>query len=94
MNEIAFFCMDLEAYNQKSLANIFLKEYQRRTGCFRSLEDKQLFTYYKCLKANVRAKVHALSAAQSHDDESFHQHVAALRTYLRLIKKYTNTNTA
>lgn len=94
IHEIAFFCMDLEAYNQKSLANIFIKEYQSRTGCFQSMEDRHLFTYYKCFKANVRAKVHALSAAQSHDDGSFRQHVAALRTYLRLIKKYTNTNTA
>src|SRR5688572_9033043 len=29
INEIAFFCMDLEAYNQGRLARIFLKEYQQ-----------------------------------------------------------------
>ena len=91
IHEIAFLCMDLEAYKQRSLANLFLKEYQRRTGCFQSLEDKHLFTYYKCFKANVRAKVHALNADQNHDDESRQLHIAALRTYLRLIKKYTST---
>ena len=90
INEIAFFCMDLEAYKQKSLANIFLKEYQTRTGCFQLPEDRKLFRYYKCFKANVRAKVHAISAAQCEDAESLKRHVAALRTYLQLIKKYIN----
>jgi uncharacterized protein len=94
INEIAFLCMDLEAYGQKSLANVFIKEYQRRTGCFQSLEDKQLFTYYKCFKANVRAKVHALNAAQNHDDENRLLHVAALTTYLHLIQKYASTQKA
>jgi len=88
INEIAFFCMDLEAYKQKWLADIFQKEYQSRTSCFKVPEDQQLFTYYKCFRANVRAKVHAISAAQSDDAESLKQHVEALRTYLQLIKKY------
>jgi aminoglycoside phosphotransferase family enzyme len=92
INEVAFFCMDLDAYKQKSLADIFLKEYQRRSGCFQLPEDEQLFTYYKCYRANVRAKVHALSAAECGDAKSLRRHVAALRTYLQLIKKYINTN--
>ena len=94
INEIAFLCMDLEAYRQKSLADIFLKEYQRNTACFRFSEDRQLFNYYKCFKANVRAKVHALSAAQCHDEQSLKQHIRALRTYLQLIRKYTSINKA
>jgi len=94
INEIAFFCMDLEAYKQKSLADIFLKEYQSRTGCFQFAEDRKLFTYYKCFRANVRAKVHAISAAQCDDAEILKQHVVALRTYLQLIKKYINLNKA
>jgi uncharacterized protein len=94
INEIAFFCMDLEAYRQKSLADIFLVEYQRWTGCFKLPEDQRLFHYYKCYRANVRAKVHAISAAQCDDAECLKQQVEALRTYLQLIKKYTNTTTA
>jgi len=88
INEIAFFCMDLEAYRQKSLADIFLNEYQSRTGCFQFAEDRQLFIYYKCFRANVRAKVHAISAAQCDDTECRKQHITALRTYLKLMNKY------
>jgi uncharacterized protein len=92
INEIAFFCMDLEAYKQKSLADIFLNEYQRWTGCFKLPEDQQLFNYYKCYRANVRAKVHAISAAQSDDAESLKHHVTAFRAYLQLMKKYINVS--
>ena len=92
INEIAFFCMDLEAYKQKSLADIFVKEYQRRTSCFQFPEDKQLFTYYKCFRANVRAKVHALSIAQRDETKSLPRQVVAFRSYLQLIEKYISAN--
>lgn len=88
INEIAFFCMDLEAYNQRRLARIFLREYQQITQCFQSKEDHQLFIYYKCYRANVRAKVHALSAVQAHDVVNYQYHLTAWRRYMQLIKKY------
>jgi uncharacterized protein len=88
LNEIAFFCMDLEAYNQGNLARFFLQEYQRELPVFQTVEDKRLFVYYKCFRANVRAKVHALSAMQAHDAESYQHHVRAWRNYVRLIRRY------
>jgi aminoglycoside phosphotransferase family enzyme len=89
INEIAFFCMDLEAYNQRRLARSFLREYQRITRCFQSEDDQELFNYYKCYRANVRAKVHALSAVQAHNVINYRYHLAAWRKYLQLMKKYT-----
>jgi hypothetical protein len=88
LNEIAFFYMDLEAYNQGKLASIFLQEYQRYLPCFQTPEDSQLFVYYKCYRANVRAKVHAISAVQANDAETYKHHVKAWRTYLHLIQNY------
>lgn len=88
LNEIAFFCMDLEAYNQGKLARLFMQQYQRQLPCFQTKEDKRLFVYYKCFRANVRAKVHALSAMQAHDAEGRQHHVRAWRNYVRLIGRY------
>jgi len=58
------------------------------THGFQYPEDQQLFLYYKCYRANVRAKVHALGAAQTHDLESYQHHLKAWRKYLQLIKRY------
>lgn len=89
INEIAFFCMDLEAYGRLDLSKLFIKEYQRHLNCFKTKVDQRLMTYYKCYRANVRAKVHALGADQASDDEeTFKFHLQAWRKYLRLMKNY------
>ncbi len=88
INEVAFFCMDLEAYREGRLARLFQREYQRHFDCFQNNADRRLFTYYKCYRANVRAKVHALSIGQAHDAENSQLHINALRTYLRLMRRY------
>lgn len=89
INEIAFFCMDLEAFGRMGLSQHFLKEYQRRSNCFQTDEDYLLMKYYKCYRANVRAKVHALSADQSRcEEKTFENHVSECRKYLRLMKTY------
>jgi hypothetical protein len=88
INEIAFFCMDLDVHGNYELAKLFLKEYQRRFACFLKSEDKQLFLYYKCFRANVRAKVHALGVKQAHDTGNYHQHLKAWRSYVKLMRRY------
>jgi uncharacterized protein len=89
INEIAFFCMDLEAYGRSDLSRLFIKEYQQKLICFETEADQRLMEYYKCFRANVRAKVHALSANQaSGDEDTFKMHVQALRKYLQLMKRY------
>jgi hypothetical protein len=88
LNEIAFFCMDLDAHGQHSLGELFLKDYLKRLPCMVSEEDKHIFIYFKCYRANVRAKIHALAARQEHHGKGFRHHVFQLRRYLMLMKRY------
>jgi hypothetical protein len=88
LSEIAFLCMDLEAFGHQKLARLFLQAYQRELHCFQRRDDRKIFLYYKCLRANIRAKVHALAAREAHDDEVYRHHLAAVKTYLRLMKRY------
>ncbi|WP_276370240.1 hypothetical protein [Chryseolinea sp. H1M3-3] len=88
LNEIAFLCMDLEAYGKGSLAHIFKHAYQQYSHAFQEEEDERIFQYYKCFRANVRAKVHALAALQEHDDEQYQHHVSAWKNYLQLMQRY------
>lgn len=88
LDEIAFFCMDLEALSQKRLSEKFMNEYSRRLSCFQQAEDKRIFNYFKCYRANVRAKVHALAAKQERDPILFSNHARWVRKYLRLMAVY------
>jgi uncharacterized protein len=88
LNEIAFFCMDLEAFGEPRLANLFVEEYNRQFPSFLTSEDRNLFVYFKCYRANVRAKVHALAAEQAVDQKNYRRHKAAVRTYLQLMRGY------
>lgn len=90
LNEIAFFCMDLEAFGQAGLSRLFVKEYGRLFPCFQQAEDHRIFLYYKCYRANVRAKVHVLAAAQEEDPVKINTHVRAARKYLALMENYMN----
>lgn len=84
LNEIAFFCMDLEFYGQFSLSEIFVVQYAELFPCFQTAEDNLLFSYYKLARANIRAKVHGLSAMQSVNKDE----LEIIRRYLLLMKEY------
>ena len=86
--EIAFLCMDLEAYGQLALSHYFLAIYKKLVKCFECPEDERLFVYYKCLRANVRAKVHMMSARQADNDEELHVHLKEAKKYLSLMSGY------
>lgn len=86
--EIAFLCMDLEAYDRPDLANSFLDHYNEIVPCFEVEEDYSIFNYYKCLRANIRAKVHGVSACEAHDKKSKSDHLSETKKYLLLMKKY------
>jgi aminoglycoside phosphotransferase family enzyme len=86
--EIAFLCMDLEAYGQKNLSRYFLTEYKKKFKCFECKEDESLFIYYKCLRANVRAKVNVMSATQADTSEELHFHSEEAKKYLLLMSDY------
>lgn len=89
LDELAFLCMDLEAHQKSGMAKLFLKAYRTNLECIFNAEDKLLFNYFKCCRANVRAKVSAVGATQAQDDRTYRQSVRAWKKYLRLMKKYT-----
>lgn len=91
LDEVAFFCMDLEANDQHAFSHQFTLEYSRHFPCFLDDEDRRIFTYFKCYRANVRAKVHALAAKQEADPTLYARHLEWIRKYLLLMASYMTT---
>jgi hypothetical protein len=88
LSDIAFLCMDLEAFGQQSLSEIFLSIYCEQFPAFQNTDDDLIFLYYKCLRANIRAKVNAVSAIESTGSPSFEVHLKAAEKYLHLMNDY------
>ncbi len=80
-SEVAFMVMDLDAHSKEDLGIAFVNEYQAHT------QDTQLGTllpFYKCYRANVRAKVAAIGFEATGSKES----VEKIRKYLLLAERY------
>lgn len=88
IDEIAFFCMDLEAFGERNLSALFLDRYAGLFPSFSSKVDLEIYNYYKCYRANVRAKVHTLAAVQEEEESRFQFKVDAARKYLNLVAEY------
>lgn len=86
--EIAFLYMDLEFFGKPDLARKLLKVYESVFPCFPEEVDREIFTYFKCLRANVRAKVHLLNVQSATNTKSKSLHLSKGEGYLRLAKKY------
>lgn len=86
--EIAFLCMDFEAGGNADLSEVFISAYSEHLPLFRSPEDERLLNYFKALRANVRAKVHAISTSQSEPGDDHTDHVREGANYLRLLAEY------
>jgi uncharacterized protein len=85
LKEIAFLCMDLEAYKKYGLSDYLLKTYSKQKL---NNELYLLFTYYKALLANVRAKVNALNAVQQFGNDSHRQSLQESFKYVNLMHSY------
>lgn len=90
--ELAFICMDLEAQDQQLLSDVLLLEYKRQSSCFETKEDDQLFVYFKCLRANIRAKVHAIRAEELLGTDALRDEIEEVRKYLDLMRRYISEN--
>ena len=88
LNEVAFFCMDLEAFQRNDLSEQFMKTYLELFPCMNSENEEKLFVYYKCYRANVRAKVNALRAMQSVDKIEIKKFSIEIKKYLKLMGYY------
>ncbi len=86
LNDIAFLCVDLDFYGYDKLSEHFYKIYIDAYGAGESDLSRQLLMYYKAYRANVRAKVTAISAMEEKgSDDSKAEDV---KKYLDLMSRY------
>jgi len=89
LDEVAFFCMDLEAWGQPALSAAFLQCYrQALPTVITSDADQRQLTYYQLYRANVRAKVEALEIPQLDDRAEIERLANTVRAYLQLMEGY------
>ncbi len=89
LNELAFFCIDLDAYNQTDLAMYFMEKYLVLfPEILISPFDQELFLYYKIYRTNIRAKVLLLKAAQNQDLKKGKNKLDEVIIYLKLMDQY------
>jgi len=86
--EAAFLAMDFDAFDSPELAKVFISEYLDRIDTVITPDDRELLVYYKCMRANVRAKVHLINAIQGMNKTDVEFHLNEARRYLRLMKRY------
>ena len=88
LDEVAFFCMDLDANEKPELSTVFLDKYMELMEMPRDPELLALFTYYKGYRANIRAKVLALNLAQITHKKFKRMKIRELKRYLELMRYY------
>ncbi|MEO6844065.1 MAG: hypothetical protein ABI184_02765 [Ginsengibacter sp.] len=88
LNEVAFLCMDLDAFERKDLSELFLKHYNQFFPAMKTAEERNLFIYYKSYRANIRAKVNSLRARTAATDGAKSKALATAEKYLSLMKRY------
>ncbi len=90
LNELAFFCMDMDAYGRADLGKFFLQRYLQQSSCMETTEDQLLFQFYKLYRANIRLKVNALKMEQSNMAREQEKRSKAISTYYDLMQKYSH----
>ena len=85
LNEIAFMCMDLDAFRAQNLSEYFFKACNSINEICRNSDEYMLFLFYKAYRANVRAKVNILRALSSEDNRT---PLREARLYLMLMRSY------
>ncbi len=85
MSEVAFLVMDLMDRGRTDLATRFLNAYLEASGDYGGIE---VLRFYRVYRALVRAKVHALRAAQEGSTTAERERlIAASRDYLELAQR-------
>jgi hypothetical protein len=81
-SEIAFMAMDLDAHGRADLSAAFVQEYVALTGDHGLI---RLLDFYRCYRANVRAKVAAIDWLHGKDEKE------RIKKYLTLADKYASS---
>jgi aminoglycoside phosphotransferase family enzyme len=88
LNEVAFLCMDLDAFGRQDLSDLFLEYYNDLFPCMITKEDYRLFVFYKSYRSNIRAKVNSLRARSTKNDVERLLFMEEADKYLRLMDSY------
>src|SRR6185369_14145256 len=86
LNEVAFLCMDLDAFDRKDLSMSFIEYYDQFFPAMPSNAERRLFVYYKSYRATIRAKVNRLRAKSATGILEQSKELTAARKYLLLLK--------
>lgn len=88
LNEVAFLCMDLEAFGRNDLSRQFMHTYNTAFPSLETQEDRLLLQYYKSYRANVRAKIYSLAARNAVSGDEQAAALAQADRYLGLMNGY------
>ncbi|QEC69186.1 hypothetical protein FRZ67_18405 [Panacibacter ginsenosidivorans] len=88
LNEIAFLCMDLDAFGRQDLSDLFLSCYNDFFPSIKTEKDRKLFIYYKSYRSNIRAKVNSLRSRDSKNDAERKLILSEVDKYLKLMNTY------
>ena len=91
LNEVAFLCMDLDAFGKKDLSELFLEYYNQFFPSMKSSKEHHLFVFYKAYRANVRAKVNSLRAKSAVNEKERTKALSEVDKYLQLMESYLKT---
>lgn len=89
LNEIAFFCMELEVMEKETLSNFFVKEYLAHTTIAYDHTLEDLLCYYKMYRANIRAKVVAMTLMDKEKNTEVDTLILKLQKYLDRMVAYS-----
>ncbi|MEW5996590.1 MAG: AAA family ATPase [Candidatus Micrarchaeota archaeon] len=79
--DIGFMAMDLDAYGRKDFSHLFISEYLRLS---KDEGMSSLLDYYKCYRANVRAKI----ACHTYSQHPSNEEKRKIEKYLLLAEEY------
>ncbi len=88
LNEVAFLCMDLDAFGRQDLSDLFINYYNQYFPVMKTEVERSLFIYYKSYRANIRAKVNSLRAKSANNNTEKSKALRESKKYLRLINSY------
>ncbi len=88
LNEVAFLCMDLDAFGRRDLSDLFINYYNRFFPSMKTSEDRGLFIYYKSYRANIRAKVNSLRARSAKNTKAKNKALEEVERYIDLMYGY------
>src|SRR6266496_4039857 len=88
LNEIAFLCMDVDAFGRRDLSDLFLGYYNNLFPSIKTEADHKLFIYYKSYRSNIRAKVNSLRARDVKNDAERKLILSEVDKYLNLMDGY------